>query len=117
MMTTVDLRGGPDPATDDRVARLDALYWAEYAGMVRLAFTLSASNAEADEIVRDSLIDVVRRWHEIRKPGAYLRSAGRPRARCRNGRVPDLLRVSRAGTVTNAPVRRLPDPHRSLTLH
>ena len=75
-MATVGLRGGRNPATDDRVAQLDALYRVEYAGMVRLAYTLLASNAEAEEIVQDSLIEVYRRWHEIRKPGAYLRSAG-----------------------------------------
>jgi len=72
-MATVSVRGGPDPATDDRVAQLDALYRVEYAGMVRLAYTLLASNTEAEEIVQDSLIEVYRRWHEIRKPGAYLR--------------------------------------------
>ena len=72
-MAAVGLRGGPGPATDDRVAQLDALYRVEYAGMVRLAYTLLASNAEAEEIVQDSLIEVYRRWHEIRKPGAYLR--------------------------------------------
>ncbi len=72
-MATMSLRGGPDPATDDRVAQLDALYRVEYAGMVRLAYTLLASNAEAEEIVQDSLIEVYRRWHEIRRPGAYLR--------------------------------------------
>ncbi len=72
-MATVDLRGRPDPATDDRVAQLDALYRVEYAGMVRLAYTLLANNAEAEEIVQDSLIEVHRRWHDIQKPGAYLR--------------------------------------------
>jgi DNA-directed RNA polymerase specialized sigma24 family protein len=58
---------------DDRVAQLDALYRVEYAGMVRLAYTLLGSSAEAEETVQDSLIDVYRRWPEIRKPGAYLR--------------------------------------------
>ena len=72
-MAIVSLKGEPDPATDDRVAQLDALYRVEYAGMVRLAYTLLASNAEAEEIVQDSLIEVYRRWHEIQKPGAYLR--------------------------------------------
>lgn len=74
-MATVGVRGRPDPATDDRAGQLDALYRVEYAGMVRLAYTLLASNAEAEEIVQDSLIEVYRRWHEIRKPGAYLRCA------------------------------------------
>lgn len=72
-MATVGLRGGPDPATGDRVAQLDALYRVEYAGMVRLAYTLLASNAEAEEIVQDSFVEVYRRWTEVRKPGAYLR--------------------------------------------
>lgn len=75
MMATVDVKDGPGPATDERVARLDALYRVEYAAMVRLAYTLLASNGEAEEIVRDSFIEVYRRWHEIRKPGAYLRCA------------------------------------------
>lgn len=74
-MATVGVRGGPDPATEDRATQLDALYRVEYAGMVRLAYTLLASNAEAEEIVQDSLIEVYRRWHDIRRPGAYLRCA------------------------------------------
>ena len=41
--------------------------------MVRLAYTLLASNAEAEEIVQDSFVEVHRRWPEIQKPGAYLR--------------------------------------------
>jgi RNA polymerase sigma factor (sigma-70 family) len=73
MMATVGVRNGSDPATDDRVAHLDALYRVEYAGMVRLAYTLLANNAEAEEIVQDSFVEVYRRWHEILKPGAYLR--------------------------------------------
>ena len=72
-MATVGVMGGPDPATDERVAGLDALYRVEYAGMVRLAYTLLASNAEAEEIVQDSFVEVYRRWPEIQKPGAYLR--------------------------------------------
>lgn len=74
-MATVGVRGGSDPAADERTAQLDALYRVEYAGMVRLAYTLLGSNAEAEEIVQDSLIEVYRRWHEIRRPGAYLRCA------------------------------------------
>lgn len=72
-MATVGVRGGPDPVTDSRVSQLDALYRVEYAAMVRLAYTLLGSSAEAEEIVQDSLIEVYRRWPEIRKPGAYLR--------------------------------------------
>jgi RNA polymerase sigma factor (sigma-70 family) len=73
MMTTVGVMGGPDPATDERVALLDALYRVEYVGMVRLAYTFLGSNPEAEEIVQDSFVEVYRRWPEIQKPGAYLR--------------------------------------------
>ena len=34
---------------------------------------LLANNAEAEEIVQDSFVEVHRRWPDIRKPGAYLR--------------------------------------------
>ena len=63
------------PTVVDDADVLDALYRAEYTGMVRLAFTLVGSNAEAEDLVQDSFVDVARRLHEIRKPGAYLRSA------------------------------------------
>lgn len=72
-MATVRLGAEPGPGTDERVAELDVLYRVEYAGMVRLAYTLLASNAEAEEIVQDSFVEVYGRWHEILKPGAYLR--------------------------------------------
>jgi RNA polymerase sigma factor (sigma-70 family) len=74
-MAAVGVRGSADPATDDRLPQLEELFRVEYAGMVRLAYTLLANNAEAEEIVQDSFVEVHRRWDEIRKPGAYLRSA------------------------------------------
>ena len=110
-MATVGLRGGPDPATDDRVAQLDALYRVEYAGMVRLAYTLLANNAEAEEIVQDSLIGCIGVGTRFESLVPTCGRPGLPRARCRHRRVPDLLRVSPAGTVTDAPGRRLLDPH------
>ncbi len=70
MATTSDT-----PTVVDDADVLDALYRAEYTGMVRLAFTLVGSNAEAEDLVQDSFVEVARRLHEIRKPGAYLRSA------------------------------------------
>jgi RNA polymerase sigma factor (sigma-70 family) len=53
----------------------ESLYGAEYTGMVRLAYTLVGSNAEAEDLVQDSFVEVSRRLDEIRKPGAYLRTA------------------------------------------
>ena len=68
---------------------LERLYRAEYTGMVRLAYTLVGSNAEAEDLVQDSFVEVSRRLHEIRKPGAYLRSAvvSRCRSALRRRRV------------------------------
>ena len=74
-MGTVKVTSYGDPVALDRVGRLEALYRTEYAGMVRLAFTLVGDNAEAEEIVQDSLLEVFRRWDDIREPGAYLRCA------------------------------------------
>ena len=73
-MATVGVRRVPG-AVADRGAQLEALYRVEYGPMVRLAYTLLRSNAEAEEIVQDSLVEVYRRWDEVRKPGAYLRCA------------------------------------------
>lgn len=75
MIEEVDARRDVAAATADRVERLDAVYRAEYAGMVRLAYTLVGSTAEAEELVQDSLVEVFRRMDEIRRPGAYLRCA------------------------------------------
>src|SRR5688500_5438198 len=94
MMATVGVRGRADPATDDRVAQLHALYRVEYAAMVRLAYTLLASNAEAEEIVQDSFIEVYRRWDEILKPGAYLRCT--VVSRCRSALQRRRMRPSHA---------------------
>jgi RNA polymerase sigma factor (sigma-70 family) len=68
---TVAVRQGP-------AATLEVLYRAEYIGMVRLAFTLIGNNAEAEEVVQDSFVEISRRLTEpgttIREPGGYLRS-------------------------------------------
>lgn len=53
---------------------LDALFRREYEQMVRLAFTLLGNNAEAEEIVQDSFVEVHRRLGTISQPGAYLRT-------------------------------------------
>ena len=64
---TVAVRQGP-------AATLEVLYRAEYVGMVRLAYTLVGSNAEAEEIVQDSFVEISRRFEEFTQPGAYLRT-------------------------------------------
>ncbi len=67
-------RSEPNRADEEAAHRLEALYRAEYAGMVRLAYTLVSNNAEAEELVQDSFVEVHRRFDEIERPGAYLRT-------------------------------------------
>ncbi|HEX6657845.1 MAG TPA: sigma-70 family RNA polymerase sigma factor [Ilumatobacter sp.] len=62
------VREGPSSA-------LEVLYRAEYTGMVRLAYTLVGSNAEAEEIVQDSFVEISPRIADLgQQPGAYLRT-------------------------------------------
>lgn len=86
----------------DKESVLEALFLVEYAGMVRLAYTLVGSNAEAEDLVQDSFVEVSRRLDEIDKPGAYLRTT--VVSRCRSA-----LRRRR---VMN---QHQPEPPRSLT--
>jgi RNA polymerase sigma factor (sigma-70 family) len=73
----------------EHAGKLERLYAAEHTGMVRLAYTLVGSNAEAEDLVQDSFVEVARRMDEIRTPGAYLRSAvvSRCRSALRRRRV------------------------------
>jgi RNA polymerase sigma factor (sigma-70 family) len=73
----------------EHTGTLERLFAVEYTGMVRLAYTLVGSNAEAEDLVQDSFVDVAKRLDEIRTPGAYLRSAvvSRCRSALRRRRV------------------------------
>ena len=69
---------------------IEALYRAEFVGMVRLAYTLIGSNPDAEEIVQDSFVEISQRFAELRQPGAYLRSVvvSRCRSALRHRRIP-----------------------------
>ncbi len=73
-------------------AALEVLYQAEYNGMVRLAYTLVGNNAEAEEIVQDSFVEISHRLDEVHQPGAYLRTVvvSRCRSVLRRRRVMNL---------------------------
>ena len=68
---------------------IEALFRAEYGPMVRLAFTLVGNNAEAEELVQDSFVEVHRRYDGIERPGGYLRTTvvSRCRSALRRRRV------------------------------
>lgn len=82
----VAVRQGP-------AATLEALYRAEYTGLVRLAFTLIGNAAEAEETVQESFVDMSIRLGDpdnpVREPGAYLRTivVGRCRSLIRRRRL------------------------------
>ena len=65
---------GPPQSTADRDEGFEALYRAEYEGMVRVAYLLLDSTAAAEEAVHDAFAKVYERWRRIDVPAAYLRT-------------------------------------------
>ena len=70
-----EMRARTDVAVDGCDERFEQLFRDEQRHMTRLAYTLIGNAAEAEEVVQDGFVDVYRRFDEIRKPGAYLRTA------------------------------------------
>ena len=72
------LRSAKNVGVDGPAATLEELFRAEYAGMVRLAYTLVGNAAEAEEVVQESFADLSIRLEDgddpVREPGAYLRT-------------------------------------------
>lgn len=65
--------------TDDRPAAptevgLSSLYQREYRPMVRMATLMVGSAPVAEEVVQDAFAVVGERWHDLDRPGAYLRT-------------------------------------------
>jgi RNA polymerase sigma-70 factor (sigma-E family) len=54
---------------------LISLYRSRYGDMVRLAFLLTGSSAEAEEIVQEAFVRVRNRIDRVANPSAYLRAA------------------------------------------
>ncbi len=52
---------------------LMALYVEHYRGLVREAYVMLGTRAEAEEVVQDAVVAVQRRWATIDEPAAYLR--------------------------------------------
>ena len=64
------------------------LFREQYEGMVRVAFLLVGSRAEAEDVVQDAFARVNLRWKRLENPAAYLH-------RCVVNRSHDLLRRRR----------------------
>lgn len=67
-MRTATLRRQRDDAT------IEALFRAEFVSMVRLAYRLVGNSHEAEEVVQYSFAEIHRRFDELKRPGAYLRT-------------------------------------------
>ena len=69
------MSAGTGVAVADCDERFEQLFRDEHRHMIRLAYTLIGNAAEAEDVVQDGFVDVYRHFDEIRKPGAYLRTA------------------------------------------
>lgn len=49
-----------------------AFYEREHAVQVRRAFLLIGSNEQANDVVHDAMIGVLKRWNDLDSPGGYL---------------------------------------------
>lgn len=63
----------PAPATVVPAVRIEDLYEREFRGLVRLAYVLVDTEAEAEEVVQEAFAKLLVRWSSVRNPGAYLR--------------------------------------------
>ena len=73
----MDATSLPLPADEPLAAAptvsIEDLYAQEYRGLVRLAFVLVDTEAEAEEVVQEAFAKLLVRWSSVRTPGAYLR--------------------------------------------
>src|SRR5690348_16236384 len=81
----------PVPAddTNDRDARIRALFEEQYAGLCRLAYLITGDRAHAEELVMDAFLKTFAGWRRIRdldKADRYLRRAVVNLSRSKNRR-------------------------------
>jgi RNA polymerase sigma-70 factor, ECF subfamily len=77
-------------------AEFEALFAAEYRPLVRIAYGLTGSVPEAEEIVQEAFLRCHQRWHRIaayERPGAWLRRVVINLAVSRSRRVRSELRA------------------------
>jgi RNA polymerase sigma-70 factor (sigma-E family) len=63
--------GGPQPGPG-QPSSFEELFRERYEGMIRVAFLLVGSRAEAEDVVQDAFARVNLRWKRIDNPGGYL---------------------------------------------
>jgi RNA polymerase sigma-70 factor (sigma-E family) len=75
MTSSVASRRIPGEIDKPVVAGFTAVYRSEQPAMVRMAFQIVGSNAEAEDLVHDAFLELHRRWDDVGNPGGYLRTA------------------------------------------
>ena len=78
------------------VAEFDACFTREYVGLVRLVWLIVGSQPAAEDAVQDAFVVLHRRWADVQRPGAFVRTAALNNAR----------RVARRATVERRLIRR-----------
>lgn len=65
----------------------EVFYTEHYDGMLRMARLVTSGIHLAEEVVQDAFIELARRWEDVAKPEAYLRSTVINRSRTRARRA------------------------------
>jgi RNA polymerase sigma factor (sigma-70 family) len=72
-LTTVHRQADPEAEKDS--CGLEALYRAQWAAMVRLAWLMGGNRNEAEDVVHDAFVQLEPRWSSLTNPSAYLRQS------------------------------------------
>lgn len=56
-------------------ATFDAIFRAEYRGLVRLAYLMVGSQARAEELTQDAFAQLHGKWDTVHSPGGFVRTA------------------------------------------
>jgi RNA polymerase sigma factor (sigma-70 family) len=103
-------------------ATLVDVYVSERTRLVRTAFLICGSVAQAEDVVHDALVRVAAKWDEVHNGRAYVfaavvngaRDAARSAARFRDADEPELEdRCSDDSLALRAALLRLPERHRT----
>lgn len=76
-------------------AAFDALFRAEYAGLVRVAYLIIGSQARAEELTQDAFGQLLTAWPSVDRPGGFVRTA--VVSRCRDAQRRDITARRKLG--------------------
>ena len=89
---------GPAAAPASRQEQLAATFESEYTPLMKLAYVLTGSQHEAEELVQDAFLELQARWMSVLNPAGYVRVAVVNGARRRGRRRANRRRIVEANT-------------------